>query len=120
MNLSAYDKIKNDKTDCKIYNSSGFPYIITKTINYRKYYCFVTRYEPRINDTILYLVLLDDNPLDRPVAKTRRDDYGRLKFNLSIIANKHKILKNKNINISLCLETHADDGDIYKLEIESD
>lgn len=120
MNLAAYDKVSGTPTKSKIHTYSGFPYIITREVKYRKYYCFVTRYEPTINDTILYLVLLDDNPPDRPVARTRRDNYGRLKFNMSILANKYNIPQSKQVNIKLSRETQADDGDIYKLELESD
>lgn len=120
MNLVAYDKVSGTPTKSKIHTYSGFPYIITREVKYRKYYCFVTRYEPTINDTILYLVLLDENPPDRAVAKTRRDNYGRLKFNMSILAGKYNIPQGKQINIKLNTETQADDGDIYKLELESD
>ena len=120
MNLVAYDKVTGTPTKSKIHSYSGFPYIITREVKYRKYYCFVTRYEPTINDTILYLVLLDDNPPDRAVARTRRDNYGRLKFNMSILAGKFNIPQSKQVNISLSLETQADDGDIYKLELQSD
>lgn len=120
MNLIAYDKVNGTPTKSKIYTYSGFPYIITREVKYRKYYCFVTRYEPKINDTILYLVLLDDNPPDRSVARTRRDNYGRLKFNMSILCDKYNIPQGKQVNIILSLETQADDGDIYKLELESD
>ncbi len=119
MNLAAYDKINGTTTKSKIHTYSGFPYIITREVKYRKYYCFVTRYEPTIDDTILYLVLLDDNPTDRTVARTRRDNYGRLKFNMSILAGKYNIPRCKQIIIKLSLETQADDGDIYKLELES-
>ena len=120
MNLVAYDKVTSAPTKSKIHTYSGFPYIITREVKYRKYYCFVTRYEPTINDTILYLVLLDDNPPDRAVARTRRDNYGRLKFNMSILAGKYNIPQGKQVNIKLSNETHSDDGDIYKLELESD
>ena len=120
MNLVAYDKVTSIPTKSKIHSYSGFPYIITREVKYRKYYCFVTRYEPTINDNILYLVLLDDNPSDRAVARTRRDNYGRLKFNMSTLCSKYNIPQSRQVSISLSLETHADDGDIYKLEIESD
>ena len=120
MNLVAYDKVSGTPTKSKIHTYSGFPYIITREVKYRKYYCFVTRYEPKINDTILYLVLLDENPPDRAVARTRRDNYGRLKFNMSILAGKYNIPQGKQVNVKLSIETQADDGDIYKLELESD
>lgn len=120
MNLAAYDKVSNTPTKSKIHSYSGFPYIITREVKYRKYYCFVTRYEPKVNNNILYLVLLDDNPPDRAVARTRRDNYGRLKFNMSILAGKYNIPQGKQVNVTLSPEIQADDGDIYKIEIESD
>ena len=119
MNLAAYDSIINNKSVTKVCTYSTYPYIITREVKYRKYYCFVTRYEPTINDTILYLVLLDDNPPDRAVARTRRDNYGRLKFNISPVKSVFN-LNNKQYNIKLSIETEADDGDIYKIELESD
>jgi len=120
MNLVAYDKVSGTPTKSKIHTYSGFPYIITREVNYRKYYCFVTRFEPTINDTILYLVLLDENPPDRAVARTRRDNYGRLKFNMSMLCGKYYIPQGKQVNVIVSRETQADDGDIYKLELESD
>ena len=120
MNLSAYDIIKGTPTKSKIYLHNNYPYIVTREVKKRKYYCFVKRYEPSIDDTILYLVLLDDNPPDRAVAKTRQDDYGRLKFNLSILGNIFHISQNSKLEVELTLETAADDGDIYKIEIKSD
>ena len=120
MNLAAYDKIGSPTSQTKLYMSNKYSYIITREIKYRKYYCFVTKYNPSIEDNILYLVLLDDNPSDRPVAKTRRDDYGRLKFNMSAVTHKYNIPQSGKVNLKLVLETQADDGDIYKIELESD
>ena len=39
---------------------------------------------------------------------------------MSILAGKYNIPQGKQVNINLSPETQADDGDIYKLEIESD
>ena len=120
MNLSAYDKISSPTSQTKLYISNKYPYIITREIKYRKYYCFVTRYEPSTDDNNIYLVLLDDNPPDRTVAKTRRDNYGRLKFSMSVVTHKYNVPQGRKISLKLVLETQADDGDIYKIELESD
>ena len=120
MNLAAYDKLNSNSNESKLYLSNNYPYIITREVKYRQYYCFVKRYEPSIDDSVFYLVLLDDKPSDRTVNKTRRDNYGRLKFNISTLANKNNIFKSGKVDISLSLETQADDGDIYKLDIVSD
>lgn len=120
MNLSAYDRIKSNPTKSKIYINNSYSYIITREVKHRKYYCFVKRYEPSTDENVLFLVLLDDKPDDRTVSKVRIDNYGRYKFNLSVIRDYLDVSKNKIIDIKLTLETEADDGDIYKLEIESD
>lgn len=118
MNLSAYDKINSAQSKTKIYNDNNSPYIITREVKKRKYYCYVTRYEPKLNENIIYLVLLDDKPNDRQVARTRVDTYGRLKFNLSQIRSVVNISPSQSYNINIALETAADDGDVYKLMIE--
>lgn len=120
MNLSAYDKINGIATKSKIYVSNNYPYIVTREIKYRKYYCFVKRYEPKIENNVLFLVLLDDTPLDRSVARTRRDNYGRLKFNMSKLKDYFSLTQGKEYYLTLTLETTADDGDIYKIELKSD
>ena len=117
MNLSAYDRINGSPTKSKIYTSNNHPYIVTREIKYRKYYCFVKRYEPNIDSNVLFLVLLDDNPEDRCVSRVRRDNYGRLKFNLSQARDYINFNSSKIENIKLTLETNADDGDIYKVEL---
>ena len=120
MNLNAYDKITTKTAKSKIYNRNGFPYIVTREVSKRKYYCFVKRYEPDINSNSLYLVLLDDIPRDRQVARVRQDDYGRFKFNLSIIKSEFDIPNDIKGYVELTLDASADDGDIYKIEFKSD
>lgn len=117
MNLSAYDKISGPPTKTIIYNSNNYPYIVTREVKKRKYYCYVTRYEPNTNEYNIFLVLLDDKPTDRCVAKVRMDNYGRFKFNLSRIKSVINIKENKSIGVNLSLETEADDGDIYKIDL---
>ena len=120
MNLAAYDKIGAPSTKSKIYMSNTYPYIITREIPYRRYYCFVKRYEPSNGINNLFLVLLDDKPDDRQVAKVRRDNYGRLKFNLSQVRDYINLNRSKEMIVKFSLQTKADDGDIYNLELESD
>ena len=117
MNLVAYDSIINSSNKTKIYTNCNYPYIITREVKKRKYYCYVKRYEPDLGTNILYLVLLDDKPNDRQVCKTRQDEYGRLKFNLSPASSVINLIPNKRYDVELSLETEADDGDIYKVNI---
>ena len=45
------------------------------------------------------------------------DDYGRLKFNLSPAAEIYDIKPNVKYDVSISVETQADDGDIYRVDI---
>lgn len=121
MNLVAYDKVGTTIHKSKIYNDNKIPYIVTREVRKRKYYCYVKRYDPEKGCNVYFLVLLDDAPTDRQYCRTRMDDYGRLKFNLGpiqeIVRGK---FEDKILNIVLSQETIADDGDIYRIEIEPD
>ena len=117
MNLAAYDSITNNKSVTKVCTYSTYPYIITREVKKRKYYCYVKRYEPNLGTTLLFLVLLDDKPDDRQVCKTRQDEYGRLKFNLSPAVEVFNLIPNHRYDVELTLDTEADDGDVYKVNI---
>ena len=117
MNLAAYDSIGSKSGKTKIYTCSNYPYIITSEVKKRKYYCYVKRYEPNLGATLLFLVLLDDKPDDRQVCKTRQDEYGRLKFNLSPAIEIFNLIPNHRYDVELILDTEADDGDVYKVNI---
>ena len=65
----------------------------------------------------MFLVLLDDKPDDRQVCKTRQDEYGRLKFNLSPAVEVFNLIPNHRYDVELTLDTEADDGDVYKVNI---
>lgn len=117
MNLSAYDKTNTITANSRIYSNNNYPYIITREVKKRKYYCYVTKYDPKLKENNIFLVLLDDKPDDRQVCRVRMDNYGRLKFNLSPI-REFLMINQQSSGVNLILDTHADDGDIYKLEIE--
>lgn len=118
MNLIAYDKIHElDRT--KDWICLKNKQLITKTIKYRKYYTFGKIYDSIYNSYNIYLILLDERPVDRKSSITFRDDYGRLKFNLLSI---WKLINESNpitsdINVELIPDTHTDDGDVYILNI---
>lgn len=118
MNLVAYDKISNrtDKTKTWIDTKKGI--ILSREINRRKYYTYVKRFDPQLCLTIYFLVLLDDNPGDRQVYRTKTDDYGRLKFSINPIASEYGLYNLDNgANISLSHIESADDGDIYRFNL---
>ena len=92
MNLSAYDKVST-------------------------YYTFLKKYDSDIGETY-YIAVLDTVASDRQVMKTKKDDYGRLKFNISSIAGATGLNKYKNnTNVPISLVDHQEDCDIYLLDI---
>lgn len=117
MNLSAYDTIDSIKKKTRVYNNRTlYPYIITREVKYRPYYCYVKRYSPALDCNVYFLVLLDDRPGDRKVYHTRLDSYGRIKLSLATLL---KEFNNNIINdVSIKLDTHTDDGDIYILDMD--
>ena len=118
MNLSAYDKVydKVDKTTSWIDTNKRILY--SKELSFRKYYTFVKRFEPEISSTVFFLVLSDNVIENTKTFRTKIDDYGRCKFNISSIYNDLSLNYLKpNFNVTITLDKHDIDGDIYKLNL---
>lgn len=115
MNLVAYDSIsiKIDRT--KSWIDDKHPLLISRELPKRPYYTFVKRFEPTINETQYYLVLLDDWAKETPSFNTRVDDYGRLKIGMNYLVNHEHIEIPYGCNIKLEHIEHTDDGDIYRV-----
>lgn len=118
MNLVAYDKIKNvvDKTRSWIDVSSKV--LFSREIKYRKYVTFGKRYNKTEEHSDLYVIMLDDTPLDRPCNKVLVDNYGRIKISLKSIWNEITIPKDVQLlSVTVKADEKADDGDIYSVSI---
>ena len=63
---------------------------------------------------LFYLITSDNIIPDRPYAKTIKDNYNRLKYNLgSVYDNCFKEIS-KDININLILDSSQEDGEVYR------
>lgn len=117
MNLSAYDNVVNKINKRKTWINSRNKSIISREISYRKYYTFVKRYEPKLNDTIYFIVMLDNIDKNRKISVTRKDDYGRVCLKINSIIDKLELNINKDSSINIKHIEHTFDGDIYEIEV---
>lgn len=114
MNLAAYDKVDNKIDKTKTWLDYANKRIVTKQIKYRTYYAFGKRYNPDTNKEEFYLITSDNIIPDRPYAKTIRDNYNRLKYNLGSIYNNCFRGIIKDISINLILDSSQEDGEVYR------
>ena len=118
MNLSAYDIIPEKVNKNKTWVIPENKILLSREISRRKYVCLSKKYNPSINSTDYFIIVLDDIPNTESYSHIRIDNYGRVKIRLGSIweeSTLKNITKEQNINI-----THvesADDGDIYQLDI---
>ena len=114
MNLAAYDKIDNKVDKSKTWIDYKNKRIVSKQIKYRAYYAFGKRYNPNTNKEEFYLITSDSIIQDRPYAKTIKDNYNRLKYNLGTIYNDCFAELDKDISISLVIDSSQNDGEVYR------
>lgn len=118
MNLSSYDIIPPTIDKKKTWLDTKFKQLLSREIKYRPYVLLCNKYVPECNTYDYFIILLDDPPLNKRASHVSIDNYGRLKINLkSIWDNSPLKYINKNQNVSISLREHADDGDIYYLDI---
>lgn len=118
MNLNVYDNIieKLDKT--KTWVDVRRKTLLSRELANRPYTCLMKRYNIKTNICSYYIAMLDNPPEDRKYKSTTRDDYGRVKVNLSQIWNETYLARlGSNCNVMLNLIEHDDDGDIYLLDV---
>lgn len=123
MNLISYDKVNEAIDNRSNYIDVEKQCLYTRKIAYRKYICFGKRFEPKYCSTSIFIIVLDDRPEDRASSKLSFDSSGKIKIYLKNIWNyicEDINSKIKYINVNIIHTEHSDDGDIYKLEIESD
>lgn len=118
MNLAAYDTVKHKTDKSGTWIDSKRHILLSREIVNRKYYTFVKKFDPKTNVTIYFIVLLDYKPNDKITFKTRKDDYGRLKFNVESIFYESGLYKLEDrVNVDITRVEHNDDGDIYQINV---
>lgn len=118
MNLSAYDIVEEILDKQKTWVCPKTKILYSREISKRRYALLSKRFNPANNDTSFYIIMLDDKPLDRKVTRSFVDNFGRLKIYINSIWNETSLrnIKTKS-NITVEHVEHADDGDIYYLDI---
>jgi len=118
MNLNAYDDVSpviNKRAtwiDIKKYQ------LLSREINYRKYVTISKRFNTETSEYEYFIILLDNLPANRSFSHTKKDDYGRIKINLTAIWFDSSLCSYKqNTNITIEHIEESDDGDVYKLNV---
>lgn len=118
MNLSAYDIIPEKLNKDKTWVIPENKVLLSREIARRKYVCLSKKFNPTLNFNDYFIIVLDDIPNTNSYSHIRIDNYGRVKIRLNSIWEESilkDITKEQNININHI--EHADDGDIYQLDI---
>lgn len=117
MNLVAYDNVDSIVDKKRSWIDIRNKYLYTRQTVCRNYISFGKRFDANENRIIFFIILTDDEPLDRPSAKIIVTNNGCLKIGLKSIWEEigfDKFTTNYlNINLK-CVET-ADDGNIYEI-----
>lgn len=118
MNLIAYDKLNSvdkQKTWINVYSKA----IFSKEIRFRNYSSIGKRYDKELENTIYYIIVTDDKPVDRPSSKVLLGGNGSIKINVKDLFEEINFAKyNTNyVNIDIKHTEHSDDGDIYEMNI---
>ena len=116
MNLVAYDNVDNIVNKKRSWIDVRHKYLYTRETTYRKYVSFGKRFDADENKTIFFIILTDDEPVDRPSSKTVVTNNGCIKIGLKGIWNEAGLNKvtTQYLNVSLVNSTSADDGDVYE------
>ena len=116
MNLVAYDNVDTIVNKKRSWIDVCHKYLYTRETTYRKYVSFGKRFDADENKTIFFIILTDDEPVDRPSSKTVVTNNGCIKIGLKGIWNEAGLNKvtTQYLNVSLVNSTSADDGDVYE------
>lgn len=118
MNLNAYDNIIEPIDKTKTWIDINKKTILSRIIKYRPYNCLLKRYDNNTNSNVFFIALLDNPPVDKKYKCTVKDNYGRIKINISSIWKESYISQLKtNCNINIKLVESDTDGEIYLLDI---
>lgn len=118
MNLNAYDNIKEEIDKTKTWIDVKTKKLLSREIKYRQYYSLLKRFNPKLKINEYFIALIDNPPENKVYRFTFRDDYGRIKLNITSIWNESGLMYYKeNVNVNIKLIESDNDGDIYLLDI---
>ena len=116
MNLVAYDNVDSITNNKRSWIDVRHKYLYTRETTYRKYVSFGKRFDADENKTVFFIILTDDEPVDRPSSKTIVTNNGCIKIGLKGIWDEAGLNKvtTQYLNVSLVNSTSADDGNVYE------
>lgn len=118
MNLNAYDNINETIDKTKTWIDIKRKTLISRELSDRSYTCLMKRYNAKTNIVSYFIAMLDTPPKNRKYTITKKDDYGRIKINLSSIWRETYLNQlDSNCNIMIEHVETCGDGDIYSLDV---
>lgn len=118
INLNEYDDVSPKINKNKSWLSIKTKQLFSREIKFRPYVTIGSKYHPKLQFYSYFLILLDEPPDERTYSKVHRDDYGRIKISLKSIWNETSLQDyDKDVNINIKLTDHADNGDIYQIDV---
>ena len=121
MNLVAYDNVESVVDKRRTWLDVHKKVLYSREFTYRKYNCFGKRFDANENHSIFYVIMTDDEPLDRPASKTIITNNGCIKIGIKAIwaeAGLNRVTT-KYLNVIVKHTEHTDDGDIYELDFNT-
>ena len=118
INLLEYDDVSPKLDKKKSWISIKTKQLFSREIKFRPYVTIGSKYHPKLQSYSYFLILLDEPPEDRSYSIVHIDNYGRIKISLRTIWNDTSLKDyDKDSNINIKLTDHADNGDIYQIDV---
>ena len=117
MNLVAYDNVDSIVDKKRTWIDVHKKVLYSREFNCRKYNSFGKRFDTNECRSIFYVIMTDDEPIDRPSSRTILTNNGCIKIGLKAIWDEAGLSKatTKYLNVIVKRTEHTDDGDIYEL-----
>ena len=118
MNLNAYDNITEKLDKTKTWVDIRKKKLFSRELSNRCYTCLMKRYDAKTSVVSFFIAMLDTPPTDMKYTYTKRDDYGRVKIDLSSIWHETYLSQlDSNCNVMIDLVESENDGEIYLLDV---
>lgn len=113
-----YEKIngKIDKTKTWFYAKRNC--LVSREIEFKPYYSLASRYNNNTKETHYFILMFNELQEGEKCNKTKLDNYGRIKINISSILDKLNIKdKNNDCSINIRFVDKDDECSVYEIEM---
>lgn len=116
MNLSAYDEVQPKVDKSKTWIIPRSKTLSSHEIAYRRFYCILSRYEPKQNEYRWFIAMTDTRDTNHNFTPVFYNESGRIRVSLASIWEKSSLHKLENIeNVDIKLIDNQLDGEVYEI-----